>query len=138
MPRIVAEGLEEIVAEVVGGRFLFAGVLGADHGFAQLAEYGIRKDRCDIARGGDRIQGGGSEQGILVRLQGVLQVNMADFVAYDAEHFLIVHHVQEAGVHTHAAVGAGEGVDFVVLVNLEVKRGVAYLVEVLYDFRKPL
>ena len=39
-----------------------------------------------------------------------------------AQQLVVRHHVHDAGVHADAAVGAGEGIDLVFLIDLEVQR----------------
>lgn len=47
---------------------------------------------------------------------------MAYFVTYHAEHFVVGHEVHQAGIYAHGAVGAGEGVDVLGDINLEIQR----------------
>ena len=65
---------------------------------------------------------GAVEQSLLEGVLGVFVGYMAYLVAYDAEELVVGHHVHDAGVDAYAAVGAGEGVDVVGDVDLEVER----------------
>ena len=47
---------------------------------------------------------------------------MADFMADHPEKFVVSHYVHKSGVDSDAAVGAGESVDIVGLVDFEIER----------------
>ena len=137
-PWILFHAFEELVTVVVGFGFLRAGELCIDYAFAQLAKDGVGQRRGDAAGGGDRIDGGGGQELLFIPAKGMLQGDVAYFVTDYAEHFVVAHEVHEPGIHTHGAVGAGECVDVVGLVNLEIQGNAVNRVKAVRNLGEPL
>lgn len=120
-PGVLAVALEELIAIVVGGFFLLLRVGGGGEGFAEAAELGVGERGGDIAGGCYGVFQRAGEERLLECFLAVLVGYVADFVADDAEEFVIAHDVHEGGEHANAAVGAGECVDVDDVVDLEVQ-----------------
>ena len=55
---------------------------------------------------------------------------VADFMAYDTEKFVIVHHIHQCGKYSYTAVGTGKCVDVSYFVDLEVERDSVDIVKI--------
>ena len=114
-PRVLAAGLEELVAVVVRLAFLLLGILGVQDGVADGAELGVREGGHRLARRGKSLESRAREHRGTHLFLRMLHGDMADLMADHAQQFVVRHHVHDAGVHADAAVGTGEGVHLILL-----------------------
>ncbi|MNV85930.1 hypothetical protein D3C71_1799170 [compost metagenome] len=66
------------------------------------------------------------------------QLDVADLVADHAAHFIVRGHVHQPGVHAHAAVGHGPGVDVFGQVDLEAQAHAVFIGQTLGDLGQTL
>ena len=137
-PRVLSGRLQEFVAVIVGLALLFLGVLGVQDGISDGTELGVGEDRGGLAGGGQPFEGGARQELRAHLFLGVLEGDMADLMADDPKQFVVRHDVHDPGIDPDAAVGAGERIDLLLLINLEVQRNAVHGIQSLREVAEPL